>query len=190
MRANVRVIAATNRDLAREVDAKRFRRDLFHRLAVISLNLPPLRRRIEDMPHLLEHMLAKHAPSGGAIPPVDETTVAFLKRYSWPGNIRELENLVEAFYVLGDGDFATFVADRLAGMETTHELPSHAVALPAGRMEFATALKQVADTDLTLEAVRYLLAVEAMERSNNNKSQAARLLGCSFKSLDNWLRHK
>ncbi|HEX2188889.1 MAG TPA: sigma-54 dependent transcriptional regulator, partial [Longimicrobiaceae bacterium] len=101
---DVRVVTATHRDLRAEVDAGRFREDLYWRLNVVSLHLPPLRERPEDIPLLAEHFVAKHAARLGVAPlPVDADALALLVAHDWPGNVRELENAVERALVLAPG---------------------------------------------------------------------------------------
>jgi sigma-54 dependent transcriptional regulator, acetoin dehydrogenase operon transcriptional activator AcoR len=97
---DVRVMAATNRPLAIDVAQGRFRADLFYRLSGASLELPPLRDRLDDLPHLVEHLLRQIVP-GDAIPPfVDETVFAKLRTHDWPGNVRELRNMLERMVAL------------------------------------------------------------------------------------------
>jgi transcriptional regulator with GAF, ATPase, and Fis domain len=105
---DVRVIAATNRDLRHLVDDGRFQSDLFYRLHVVPIDVPPLRERPEDIPLLVEHFVAKHAArSGRAIRALDEDAVAWLTQYRWPGNVRELENTIERAVVLTTGSTIT-----------------------------------------------------------------------------------
>src|SRR5690606_18839044 len=90
---DMRVIAATNRDLGVEVSRGRFREDLYYRLAVARVHVPPLRERREDIPLLVEHILA-HTP-GGERTAISEETVALMQKHDWPGNVRELRNVIE-----------------------------------------------------------------------------------------------
>jgi DNA-binding NtrC family response regulator len=154
---DVRVVAATNRDLRSEVAAHRFRQDLFYRLQVVELNLPPLRERVEDIPVLVEHFIGLLAPYLG-VPRLepDERTLARMAAYDWPGNVRELKNLVERSLILGWFDL---------GPE-----PGTAAGVATG--------------EGSLEAVekRHILAVLA--GCDGNKSEAARRLGISRKTLD------
>ncbi len=100
LQSQARVIAATNRDLQKEAEANRFRPDLFYRLHVISLTLPPLRRRPADIPLLCEHFLHRYSPHPRFKQSFTEDAMHLLQRYSWPGNVRELENLMERLAVL------------------------------------------------------------------------------------------
>ena len=154
---DVRVIAASNRDLKAEVAAQRFRPDLYYRLQVLEVELPPLRERPDDIPLLLEHFLGQLTPHLGVPPLVpDARTLARLADYDWPGNVRELRNLVERSLILGWFDL---------GPE-----PEVGGAAPA--------------SGETLEAVekRHILAVLAA--CDGNKSEASRRLGISRKTMD------
>jgi len=92
---DVRVVSSSNRDLAQLVGEGRFRQDLYYRLVVFPIELPPLRRRREDIPALVEHFLAKHAgDAGGGITRVEPAALELLTRHDWPGNVRELENVI------------------------------------------------------------------------------------------------
>ena len=155
---DVRVIAASNRDLKAEVTAQRFRQDLYYRLQVVEVALPPLHDRPEDLPLLIEHFISQLAPYLD-VPrlALDARTLARMAAYEWPGNVRELKNFVERSLILGWFDL---------GPEPK------ASALPAGT------------TDESLEAVekRHILAVLAA--CDGNKSEAGRRLGVSRKTLD------
>lgn len=104
VRFDARVVAATNKDLDEEVKANRFREDLFYRLNVIEISIPPLRQRLEDIPLLAKHFVAKSAKSQNAVEkPISREAVSALVNYNWPGNVRELENAIErAFILSGD----------------------------------------------------------------------------------------
>ncbi|MDX2217477.1 MAG: sigma-54 dependent transcriptional regulator [Burkholderiales bacterium] len=159
---DVRIIAATNRDLKEEVAAGRFRQDLFYRLDVLTLRIPPLRERREDIAVLATHFRAQFAAQLG-VAPVDWTRedLAAMQDYDWPGNARELRNFVERSFILGYFPIDTL---RPAG------LPRPAVSA-SGPIE-------------TMEEVekRHILAV--LEAVGGNKSEAARRLGLSRKTLE------
>jgi len=101
---DVRVIAATNRDLQAAMREHRFRQDLFYRLNVVTITLPPLRERVEDIPSLVQFFLARYGGSRGRTPQVGEPVMSMLCGYSWPGNVRQLENVVHRGVVLSTGD--------------------------------------------------------------------------------------
>ena len=155
---DVRVIAATNRDLKAEVAAQRFRQDLYYRLQVVEVTLPPLRDRPEDLPLLVDHFIGQFAPALG-VPELklDGRTLARMAAYEWPGNVRELRNFIERSLILGWFDLGP---EPKAG------------AVPD------------AASEETLEAVekRHILAVLAA--CAGNKSEAGRRLGVSRKTLD------
>jgi len=172
---NVRIITATNRDLADEVAAGRFREDLYYRLKVISLELPPLRERVGDVPGLLQHFLAKVGEEFGKQGvEADDATRALLTAWEWPGNVRELENVIQRGVALCRGDVIT--PDCLP--------PEIVRAVEAAGSGFPT---EVAETGLDLETVleqyERVLLLSALERSGGVKKEAARLLGISFRSL-------
>ncbi|MFP5380524.1 MAG: sigma-54 interaction domain-containing protein, partial [Vicinamibacteria bacterium] len=105
IKIDIRVIAATNRNLAEEVEKGKFREDLYYRLNVIHIHMPPLRERKDDIPLLVEHFLNKFRHAPGAIPTaVTEEALAKLVSYDWPGNVRELENAIERAVVLSRGN--------------------------------------------------------------------------------------
>jgi len=104
MRCNVRIIAATHRDLDAMVDAGTFRQDLFFRLNVFPIQVPPLRQRIEDLPLLLQHFRRKHEATGRPVAEFSQGALQALMQYNWPGNIRELENLVERLGITHGGE--------------------------------------------------------------------------------------
>jgi len=138
---DVRVIAATNRDLTDEVRQGRFRQDLFHRLAVVRIRLPPLRERKEDLPMLVRHFIAHFAADGvGRAVTVPPATLAVLAGYDWPGNVRELQNTIErALAVLAPG--ATELGPELLGLELA---PGTAPVVEEG--DFQTAKERLIST--------------------------------------------
>ncbi len=165
---DIRLIAASNRDLEQEVEAGRFRRDLFYRLNVVPLALPPLRERREDIPVLAAHFAAKAAEKHGrALAELDPALIEALAEYDWPGNIRELENLIERLVVLTPG-----------GRLSTEFLPEKMFHV----VPEAAALPEVGD-ETTLEgavtAVKRRLLISAIEYAGGNKAAAAKRLGIS-----------
>ncbi len=166
---DVRVVAATNLDLEREVREGRFREDLFYRLNVIPIELPPLRERRTDIPLLVEHFLAKHGEPGRARVIAPEALEA-LVAYSWPGNVRELESAVERTLLLADGDVI-----RLDDLPAAARIRGGAAA---GRFPV-----EIPDEGLDLDGLERSLIVRALEKSGGNVTRAARLLGLSRRTL-------
>jgi transcriptional regulator with PAS, ATPase and Fis domain len=162
LRVDVRVIAATNRKLDDEVRAGRFREDLFYRLNVLPITLPPLRQRQDDIPLLVHYYVDMYNQEfRKRIQRVSPDAMARLRAYGWPGNIRELRNAVERAMLLVEGDELTadqFPITRLSGPHL-----SERVELPAGGID--------------LEQLERSLVVQALERSNWNQTRAATLLG-------------
>ncbi len=159
---DVRVIAATNQDLRVALEQGTFREDLFYRLNVVPINMPPLRKRKEDIPYLAEYFVAKFAKeSGRQIDSLGEEALQLLESHYWPGNVRELENVIERAVVLSHGKVLTPADIRI---DDVHRRPtaSEDLFLPPG---------------MTLDEYEKWLVQEALRRSKGNKSQAARLLG-------------
>jgi len=159
---NVRIVAATNRSLAAEAAAGRFRKDLYYRLQVVELTLAPLREHKEDIPDLVAHFMAQLAPSLGVEPLViNEAEMAFLMQYDWPGNVRELRNLVERSLILGT-----------LNVSALYVQPATRAAAPDAQLA----------TDLqTLEKAHILSVLESVQ---GDKSRAAQLLGISRRTLE------
>ncbi len=166
---DVRIVAATNRDLGARIEAGRFREDLFYRLAVVSLHLPTLRERRGDIPLLVEHFLAKYGRRyTRATVSLGRATLAALEAWDWPGNVRELENTVNQIVLLGESSF-------LAGSR-----PRHAIAPPAPPA-VGTPLKRSLE-EVVAASERQIVA-EALARNGGNKSKTARELGVTRKTL-------
>jgi two-component system, NtrC family, response regulator AtoC len=169
---DVRVIAATNRDLRAMVADGRFQEDLFYRLSVIPIELPPLRARTEDVPLLVEHFLQKHAQRlGRRIDAIEPLALERLASYRWPGNVRELENAVERAVVLATGSVIDAAAISMA------EAPGAAAAggLPSARLHANVEWAEQ-------ESVR-----RALRQSGGVKKDAAELLGISQRALSYYL---
>ncbi len=180
---DVRVLAATNRDLEREVAAGRFRADLFWRLNVIPVELPPLRERASDIVPLAQHFLARaNERNKRSVAGFDPPALALLEGYRWPGNIRELENVVErAVIVKARGTIG--VADLPPGIRSPRT-PTPSETPVVGLPEDGTDLRAM------LEAVEARMIEEALERTNGNKNRAAELLGLNRTTLVEKLRRK
>jgi len=166
---DVRVVAATNRDLEREVREGRFREDLFYRLNVIPIALPPLRERRTDVPLLVEHFLAKHGEPGRARRIAPEALEA-LVAYGWPGNVRELESVVERTLLLAEGDVIR-LEDLPAAVRMRHRPGAGGIPV------------EIPDEGLDLEELERTLILRALEKSGGNVTRAARLLGLSRRTL-------
>jgi len=168
---DTRILCATHKDLAAEVAAGRFRQDLYYRLNVIELRVPPLRERREDIPLLADVML-KRLNEGIGLPPVklDGPALEKLKTYRFPGNVRELENMLERAYTLCEGDVICANDLRLAD------------AAPAGENGDAS-LAQIDNIEDYLEDVERKLIMQALEETRWNRTAAAQRLGLSFRSM-------
>jgi len=167
---DVRVVASTHQNLEARVREGRLREDLYYRLNVVPLRLPPLRERGGDLPMLVDHFLLRHARRHGrAAPRLEPKALARLERYDWPGNIRELENVLERLVVLARSDS---IAETDLPEEIRSDLPRYGglrLELPAG--------------GISLEEVERGLLEEALRRSGGNQSQAARFLGITRQTL-------
>lgn len=165
---DVRILCATHRDLAALVKEGSFRQDLFYRLNVIELPVPPLRQRTSDISQLAKHILGKLAESNQVTcPQLTPEALQALQLYSFPGNVRELENVLERAMTLCDSD--------VIGAEDLHlprmEIPSTPKPLPGGSLEDC------------LEDIERQAILQALERTRYNKTAAARLLGITFRAL-------
>ncbi len=163
--ADVRVIAATNRDLEAEQKAGRFREDLYYRLNVVTVTLPPLRERRADIPELVEHFLESR-PVGGTRFKVDAEALAALVRYDWPGNVRELANVLERAQILAEGDTVT-----------VDDLPENLLLAPA------SSLSAPAADPRHLEEVERRHVEDVLRQEKGNKLRAAKALGVSRRAL-------
>ena len=167
---DVRIIAATNQDLRAALEEGAFREDLYYRLNVVPINLPPLRSRKEDIPYLVDHFLERFAAdTGNRVTGVAPEALEKLTAYRWPGNVRELENIMQRSMVLAKGDIiepSDVVLDETAGSGASTN--GDIGFLPEG---------------MTLDEFEQELIREAMRRADDNKSQAARLLGLTRNAL-------
>jgi two-component system response regulator PilR (NtrC family) len=175
MLADIRVIAATNQDLTKAVAEGRFREDLFYRINVIPIVLPPLRDRLEDIPLLVEHFLAKYAEQmQKPVTGISHGAMDLLLHHDWPGNIRELENVVE----------------RAVALEATPSVlaeslpPSIRGALPRNGAQQADPLPDTGfDLEAHVKAIEKGYIAEALQRAGGVQVRAAELLGMSFRSF-------
>jgi DNA-binding NtrC family response regulator len=168
---DVRVIAATNVDLRAALEEGRFREDLYYRLNVVPINIPPLRERKEDIPFLAIHFVKKIAADLGSGPrEISPAAMDKLLTHSWPGNVRELENTIERSMVLTS-------SVTLQAADIRIEPPRHAQPVASVQQE------PVLPEGETLEHWEQMIIREALRRANNNKSQAARMLGLTRNAL-------
>jgi len=166
VKVNVRVVAATNKDLAKLVRSGKFREDLFYRIRVVHLKLPSLRQRREDIPLLIDRLVAKfNRLQGKDIAGVSSEVLARLMEHEYPGNVRELENIIEQAFVLCRG-----------GMIELHHLPPELrPAAGHSTREFRS--------PATLDSMERLLISEALRRHHGNRRQTARELGIDTSTL-------
>ncbi|HEY1205636.1 MAG: sigma-54 dependent transcriptional regulator [Bryobacteraceae bacterium] len=165
---DVRIIAATNQDLRAALEQGTFREDLYYRLNVVPLNIPPLRERTEDIPFLAEHFVKKLAAANASpVESISEEAIQRLLEYHWPGNVRELENVIERSLVLSSGT-------RLEAADIRLD------TAPRARERTAT---DFLPEGMTLDDYERSIIREALRRAAGNKSQAARLLGLTRNAL-------
>jgi two-component system response regulator PilR (NtrC family) len=169
----VRVIAATNRDLAESIKAGTFREDLFYRINVIPIVLPPLRQRREDIALLVEHFITKYSKSMGVpLKRISSDAMRSIEKYHWPGNVRELENVIERMIALEPSDVLT-----------TKSLPEHVLlggSIPDMVFDLPTEGISLEDH---LEGIGKIFMLKALERTGGVQTQAAELLRMSFRSF-------
>jgi len=165
---DVRIIAATNRDLAAEVQAGRFRADLFYRLDVVHIELPPLRQRPEDIPPLVDHFVQRFSRQYGVAPKrVAPEALERLRAHAWPGNVRELQNVIERAFALS-------LADTITPADLPAAVRDHAPA--------ESVVPPLDDVPTLGDAERRLIGA-ALRKSGGNKNEAARLLGIDRQRL-------
>ena len=171
---DVRVIAATNQDLRAALEQGTFREDLYYRLNVVPLNIPPLRERKQDIPFLANHFVHKLAPDTGCqVESITDAAMEKLLAYHWPGNVRELENVIERSLVMATGTQLDAADIKLEGASQARRPPrakraADAHFLPEG---------------MSLDQYEQEIIKEALRRADGNKSQAARLLGLTRNAL-------
>jgi DNA-binding NtrC family response regulator len=170
LRADVRIVAATNRDLMRRVKEGLFRADLYYRLSAFVIEVPPLRARREDIPVLVRHFATRRAP-GGVMPKFADDTLALLQAYDWPGNVRELRNVVER---------AVLLAQAPPGGEV---LPRHLPQLRSGEGPDSSAegngLQRLLDGEPTLDQIERHYLQLLLDRYGGNRRRVAEVLGVS-----------
>jgi DNA-binding NtrC family response regulator len=169
-RVDVRVVAATNKPMQREVESGRFREDLYYRLNVVNILVPPLRERREDIPILAEHFLARFQASAGVRKTLSPDALQSLVEYPWPGNVRELSNIIERLVILTPG-----------GIIGSEALPPNIRAPHPGAPETAPG-------PVSLAEMERLHITRVLKETGGKKMQAARLLAIDLKTLNKKIR--
>jgi len=183
IKVDTRIIAATNRDLEKAVKEGTFREDLFYRLNVIPILLPPLRKMKEDIPVLIEHFIGDISRRKKKNPPsISHETMSFLVEYKWPGNVRELENLIERLIILKEGDIIT--PDDLP--ERFYE--KRQIPKPGTKSQALSS--EGVDLNLMLDEIENNMIIQALEMSKGIKSKAASLLGLNRTTLIEKMKKK
>jgi len=179
LKVDVRVVAATNQDLRAALEQGTFREDLYYRLNVVPINIPPLRERKEDVPYLVDHFIERFVrESGKPIKGITPAAQKMLMEFHWPGNVRELENIIERAVSLSAGamlDVADIRLDLSPSRPGGADIASFTMS-PGGTTAFPP-------PGVTLEQFEDEMIKEALRRAGGNKSQAARLLGLSRNAL-------
>jgi two-component system response regulator HydG len=171
---DVRVIAASNKDLEREVKEGRFREDLFYRLNVVPVFLPPLRERKEDIPELAAHFFAVYQEKNRKdLKDISGKVMDLLMRYDWPGNIRELENCIERAVILARGEVIAPADLPLPIQSLSKDREIQGLSLPSG---------------ISLQEVEKALILKTLEDTGGNRSRAAEILGINRRTLQNKLK--
>ena len=174
---NVRVIAATNRDLREEVNAGRFRLDLFYRIHVVHVELIPLRDREMEFPHLVESILDNLRNKGINVPELRTSAVEVLVQHSWPGNIRELENVIERAVLLSGGEAIDGEAIREQIVNSPQPMVENKMAISPGIDGYPVTMSLTEVTDAHIQKV--------LDHHGGNKTRAARDLGVNVKTIYN-----
>lgn len=176
IQVDVRVLAATNVQVQEAMRSGRFREDLYYRLSVLSLHIPPLRERSDEIPMLFRHFLVKYAEKfQKTVPDPPQHVIEAALRYTWPGNLRELENFVKRYVILEDSDGS--LRELLEMTEARQRIaPSEEAAVP--REQGLKALVRSLKDEAEMEAI-----AEALEKTNWCRKDAAKLLGISYKAL-------
>lgn len=183
IKVDVRILAATNRDLEKGVREKTFREDLYYRLNVIPLHLPPLRKMKDDVPLMIEYFINEISKRKKKDPPrIPDETMSCLIKYRWPGNVRELENLIERLIILKEGDTVTIddLPERLRDKKQAHDISAKNHRLSSDGV----------DLNLMLDEIENNMIVQALEISRGVKSKAANLLGLNRTTLIEKMKKK
>jgi DNA-binding NtrC family response regulator len=184
VRVDVRIVAATNRDLREQVRKKEFREDLFYRLNVVPLKLPPLRERRDDIPLLVQHFIRENqAASLSQIKVIAADAVTLLSRYDWPGNVRELETVIKNASVFAEGEQLTVASFAHFG-EIVAAASGGTARLPAGaHVEGGSGFA----VGMTLAEIEKEAIIRTLEACKGNKKRTAEMLGIDRRTLYNKL---
>lgn len=182
LKIDIRLITATNKDLREEIKKGDFREDLYYRLNVVPIDLPPLRERTEDFPHLVDFFIEKYNKKlGKQIQEMDRQTMEILSHFQWPGNIRQLENMIERMILLNEGD-----------QLTVESIPTEILeGIPAPISDLTTSPPLFSFKEIVKETTQKIerkLILKALEETHDNVTQAAKRLGISRKSLQNKIK--
>jgi len=185
IKTDARIIAATNRDLASVMAKGAFREDLYYRLNVVTISIPPLRERREQIPFLVEHFVQKSCQQfNRAAPNISPETIRLLREYNWPGNVRELENMIKRAVVLQS---ESLIPEEIAARRqqpwpsrTVQGQSESPIPLPSPALS-GMGLKDVAKQ--AAHAAEKILIKEALDQVHWNRAEAARLLKISYKAM-------
>lgn len=169
---DVRILAATNRDLKREMRAGRFREDLYYRISAINVRIPPLRERAEDIRRLAEHLIRRHCPPGFPTPSIPPVLERAMLAYSWPGNVRELENFMQKYLILGQPELRARELEERSAEEQF--LDTASPQAPASILDRVNLVRQEAEKNAI---------VGALHSAGWNRRRAAQALGLEYKAL-------
>ncbi|MBI3599988.1 MAG: sigma-54-dependent Fis family transcriptional regulator, partial [Nitrospinae bacterium] len=170
IKIDVRIIAATNKNLDEEIKKGRFREDLYYRLNVIALRLPPLRDRVGDIPELVSHFIGKHSNAAGKkVTGISDEALNHLLNYQWPGNVRQLESVIERAVLLTEGE--RIEIDTLP-LEICNK------PMQIGKIDF-----DIPADGISFEEFEKELLIKAMRRADWIIAKAAQLLGMSYRTL-------
>ncbi|MCA1927812.1 MAG: sigma-54 dependent transcriptional regulator [Calditerrivibrio sp.] len=188
IKLNVRIIAATNKDLEQMVKEGAFREDLFYRLNVVDIKLPPLRERREDIPILVEYFLKKYAHIKGVEISISDLVMDILKKYNWPGNVRELENVIQYSIVQSSQDTITVydLPERFQNLECNvneDSLKDKLYNLSLQLIDSANVSGSFDAYNDYMKIVEVPLIIAALYKTNGNKSHAAKILGINRNTL-------
>ena len=179
---NARLIAATNRDLGKEVATKRFRQDLYYRINVVAIEVPPLRERLDDIPILVHEILSRLRKELQIhdTPVITSAAVHALKRYGWPGNVRELRNVLERALILSHGKKLN--PESLGLRDTASSLPQDK------KTSFGVSFPSHQSLNEITQDLKRFLVTEALRRSGGSRQGASTLLGISRHSLKHYMK--